>query len=441
MRKKVIGLYSREDRSLNSTARENTAILPARVRAPGNSLLWVLLAGALAIGFAPSLSAQVNSRVEEIQQAREQKVKVIEPEKTSKAESRLNYIVDEKILERITEGVGGFRVKIGGLATGQGFALGPEYFRDDLADGNLVFRGSVQGAVSKAYLIDLQLTLPKLAHDTLFLDFYSVHRNYPRIDYFGPGPNSAEGSRTNFRLEDTSFDFTAGVKPFRNFQLGITGGYLQVNAGPGQRPGIASIEEVFTPATTPGLVNQSDFLRGGGFIQFDYRDSPGGPRLGGNYLASFVNYNDRKLNLHNFRRLDFEAQQYIPFFNKRRVIALRARTSMTLINQGQSIPFYLQPVLGGSDDLRGFRSYRFYDDNLIVVNAEYRWESFTGLDMALFFDAGKVVPKPSQVNFHDLETSAGFGFRFNVRNSVFMRFDVGFSHEGYQIWFKFGNPF
>ena len=46
-----------------------------------------------------------------------------------------------------------------------------------------------------------------------------------------------------------------------------------------------------------------------------------------------------------------------------------------------------------------------------------------------------------RVNFHDLETSAGFGFRFNVANTVFLRFDVGFSHEGFQYWMKFGNPF
>ena len=106
-----------------------------------------VLGGVLFLASAFPLAAQVDSRVEEIQQARRQKAKVVVPEETSKAESRLNYIVDEKILERITEGVGGFRIKIGGMATGQGFALGPEYFREDLADGNLNFRGSIQGAV------------------------------------------------------------------------------------------------------------------------------------------------------------------------------------------------------------------------------------------------------------------------------------------------------
>ena len=61
--------------------------------------------------------------------------------------------------------------------------------------------------------------------------------------------------------------------------------------------------------------------------------------------------------------------------------------------------------------------------------------------MALFFDAGKVTPKTSQLNAHDLETTVGIGMRFNVRNATFIRLDVGFSHEGMRFWFKFGNPF
>ena len=113
---------------------------------------------------------------------------------------------------------------------------------------------------------------------------------------------------------------------------------------------------------------------------------------------------------------------------------------MSFTNGASRVPFYMQPVLGGSDDLRGFLPYRFYGDNLIVANVEYRWESFTGLDMALFFDAGKVTDDRSELNFNDLETSFGLGFRFNVNNSTFIRLDAGYSREGIQIWFKFANP-
>ena len=47
------------------------------------------------------------------------------------------------------------------------------------------------------------------------------------------------------------------------------------------------------------------------------------------------------------QRLDFEAQQYIPVLNERRVFALRAKSAMTW-SEGP-VPFYMQPSLGGSD--------------------------------------------------------------------------------------------
>jgi hemolysin activation/secretion protein len=105
------------------------------------------------------------------------------------------------------------------------------------------------------------------------------------------------------------------------------------------------------------------------------------------------------------------------------------------------VPFYLQPILGGSDDLRGFRAFRFSGNNSLVLNAEYRWESFSGLDLALFVDGGKVFPTPGHLNFSNLEASGGFGLRFNARNQTFLRIDVGFSREGFQAWFKFNDVF
>jgi hypothetical protein len=56
-------------------------------------------------------------------------------------------------------------------------------------------------------------------------------------------------------------------------------------------------------------------------------------------------------------------------------------------------------------------------------------------------DAGKVFRSKRQWNFHDLEASYGVGMRFNARNSTFLRIDAGFSHEGFQVWFKFNNVF
>lgn len=185
---------------------------------------------------------------------------------------------------------------------------------------------------------------------------------------------------------------------------------------------------------------QANFLRTGAFAQYDWRDNPDGPRRGGNYFAQFSDYRDRTLGASSFGRLDPEAQQYIPVFNERRVFALRAKSSL-IYADGRAIPFYMQPSLGGGDDLRGYRPYRFRGNNLVAMNAEYRWEVFSGLDMALFGDAGQVFMSKSELRWSAMESDAGFGFRFNQRNKTFLRLDVGFSHEGFQVWVKFDNPF
>lgn len=397
-----------------------------------------LISGAL---LCLPLSAQVASRDEAIQAARQEKAQHLAPDATSKLEQWLVQVREKKLIERITAGTSGLGVKLGGLTTGSGFAAGPQYVRRDLGDGQLVIRGSARASLKRFQLFDLEIGLPKLLRERLSFDFLAVHRNYPRVDYYGPGPDSAKTGRSDFRLEDTAYDFAGGVKPWRYLKLGAALGYLQVNVGPGADPRFVSTDKIFVPAVTPGIDRQADFLRGGAFLQLDWRDNPGGPRRGGNYLVRYSSYSDRTLGRHSFRRLDLEAQQYISFFNERRVIALRGKSVLTYTAAGQRVPFYLQPTLGGSDDLRGFRSFRFYDDNMIALNAEYRWESFSGLDMALFADAGKVFPQRAQWNLKDLEGTLGFGFRFNIRNNVFLRLDVGFSHEGYQIWLKFDNVF
>jgi outer membrane protein assembly factor BamA len=101
----------------------------------------------------------------------------------------------------------------------------------------------------------------------------------------------------------------------------------------------------------------------------------------------------------------------------------------------------MQPVLGGSEDLRGFRSFRFYDNNSLIMNGEYRWHVVNTISMALFADAGKVFTRRGQLNFSNLEADGGIGFRFNIRGRQFLRVDVAKGREGFRFWLKFNDVF
>jgi hypothetical protein len=385
--------------------------------------------------------AQTDSRAAEIASQQEEKAAQARPDERNKVERAMLWFREQDPLQRFSTGFAGFRPKIGGLGPGTGFGIGPEYSRTGLLDGLVNFRTAAQVSFRGDRKFDLQLSAPRIGKGRYFAEFYAVHHDYPRLSYYGSGPDSQKSGRTDFRLEDTAFDSTFGVRPLKHLTVGTSAGYVFNNVGRGTDSRYASAETVYSPAQAPGIDVQSNFLRAGTFAQYDWRDNPDGPRRGGNYFVQFNDYRDRSFGLGNFRRLDMEAQQFVPVLNDRRVFAFRAKSALTYSDGGRSIPFYMQPSLGGGEDLRGYRAYRFRGDNLVAMNAEYRWEVFSGLDMAVFGDAGSVFNRKSDFSLRSMETDLGFGFRFNQRNKTFLRLDVGFSHEGFQVWVKFANVF
>jgi hypothetical protein len=401
--------------------------------------LCLLLASLLRIGIAEEGA----TRAEQIQQRRaELATQPIESDEDV-LERSIEWADEHKLTTLFSHGWKGLTPTFGGLISEQGFALGTQLLRRDLSDGNVVVRASARGSIQSAYLVDAELGFPQLARNTAFLDFYVRHRNSPGVSFYGIGPNTAREFRTNYLLEDTTADLTFGVKPSRWLRLGITGGYLKANVGPGQRSEYASTEQVYSPAQVPGLDRQSDFLRGGVLAHVDWRDSPYFPRSGGQYYGRFDYYDDRDGGGFDFRRFTAEAQQMIPLFNKKRVIAARAKTIFSYPNSGQNVPFYLQPSLGSADDLRGFRPFRYLDSNSLVLNAEWRWEIMSYVEGAVFADAGKVFPRPGLVSFKDLQKSYGGGLRFRapVTGAMIFRLDFAASHEGFQVWFVFNDIF
>jgi len=394
----------------------------------------------LSILFAVSFAA-AQTRTGEIEAAREKKSQSLQKETVSDLENLMLQFKQKKVLERLTAGYNGLRAQFGNMATGSGFALGPEFFREDLADGQI--RLNISAAVSTHLWQKYQagVTAPHLAGDRVFLKLVAVRRDYRALEFYGMGIDSTRHCRSGYRLEDTSLEAIAAFRPMRNIRLGGSLGGLWADIRPGESDDFPAMQRIFDDVSAPGLDHQANFLRASIFGQIDYRDDPSGPKSGGNYVSEYTWYDDWSLGRFSFNRWDVDAQQYIPFFNKSRRFALRMRMTMTDAARRQRVPFYLQPFIGGSDDLRGFRPYRFTGPNAVVYNAEYRWEIFSGLVGALFFDAGKVMADRGNLAMSDLETSSGFGFRFNARNRTFIRLDVGFSHEGVCVWLKFNDPF
>jgi len=383
--------------------------------------------------------AQGQLRTDLIESARTDKQATLTPETPPNLERNIEWVENSLPYRLITGQSSGFGITFGSIVPGSSFAIGPRY-QKPFWDGKLLLRVDARAAVNESYGGRLEIVAPHLFNDHAFVTFSSQHRNISEMPYYGPGPDSRKTGRSNYRLEDTNVEVRPGVRIYKGLRTSLIGSYLAVNTGPGHATRYISSEQQFTSTETPGIDRQTNFWRGGGQVEYDWRDRPASPTSGGRYSAQYVRYLDKELGGYSFLRLDLDASQYIPLFNHTRVIALHGASSLTTAGNGQRVPFYVQPTLGGPDTLRGYRYNRFYGDNSVTVNGEYRWFCSPILEMAAFADAGKVFQRWEQWNFHNLQSDVGFSVRFKGRTAqTVFSLDTGFSHEGFQLWFRVNN--
>ena len=397
---------------------------------------------AVAVGAPPTAFAQTptpppDTRTEALKRAREEKQKSLAPYTASGLERALNT-VETRVIASF--GRDGLYPKFGSLATGSGFALGVGYLNRRLLDreGALNIWSAV--SLKKYWAVQGSLDMPSRAGRWLTLGTYARHQNYPQEDFFGVGPDSRREDHTAFKIVNTMAGGRAGVKPSPKLTIGGGLEYFRHDLAPGRNKAVPSIEALFTDETAAGLGVARNFLRPYLTLEYDYRQ-PRNARKGGWYRLEASRFGD-PTDEFTFNRVDVDVRQYASILAERRVLAMRLYASTTDPASSARVPFYLMPYLGGHDSLRGFRDYRFRGPHAILTQTEYRFEIWSGLDAALFYDAGKVALRRSDLNFKDLEHDYGFGFRFNTDNGTILRIDAGFgSSDGKHLYIVFGDVF
>jgi len=398
----------------------------------------------LALG-APAWAQEPATRQEALRREREEKSKALEPPEAGGIERGLLLIEQDRILERILNPAEGFYPKIGTVTPGGGFALGPAYRQPGLFGGHGVLELWGMASIARYWTIDAALLFPNLADGRLFAEFDAELFDYPDEEFFGLGPGSLRENDTAYGLSSNRFGARAGARlgPWVNVGGSINRLAPWIDYTDEDDPN-ERIDVIFDPATVPGLAlsERTDFLRYEAFAELNYRDPRGNPRSGGRYYVAMQQFDDRDLDRYNFRRFEVDLQQYLPIYKDRRVLALHALVSTSDADAGNEVPFYFQRTLGGPDDLRGFRRFRFRDEHMLLLQAEYRWEIFTAVDGAIFYDAGKVASRREDLSFSDLESDYGIGFRFGTANGVFLRVEGAFGSSGgkHFVW-RFGHVF
>src|SRR4029079_6411889 len=92
---------------------------------------------------------------------------------------------------------------------------------------------------------------------------------------------------------------------------------------------------------------------------------------------------------------EVDARGYIPLGSSRSSLALRARGEVQNSKRGSQIPFYDLSYLGGREYVRGYESYRFRANNMVMFTVEprrtvYKRSDRRGVDVFAFADSGTV---------------------------------------------------
>lgn len=380
------------------------------------------------------------SRAQAVADAEQEKAKHLEPQKPPRGERKFNHVQQKFIKPLINQN--GPALKFGGIPTGGGFSLGPQFTRQGLLADHLTWNTFVAGSTRKWYGGASSFDFHDLANGHLELRTDGGYQNSASVYYFGEGPDSSKSNKTDFDREFTTTHFAALGHFFdQKLTVGYILGGLLVHVGPGDRNDTPTTEQLFTEANTPGLTQQSNFITGTATVQLDF-SRPGFSNPAGLQLeADDSQFFDRSGNRANFHLLETQAIYYLPITNGLRTLVFRVRNETAFAENNQVVPFYLQPTLGGPDDLRGYDRYRFYADGNSVATLEYRWSISQTLEMAVFGDGGNVYARPGLIGVRDLHGDGGIGFRIKNKQASVMRFDVGFSPEGVNVWFVFNDIF
>jgi hypothetical protein len=280
---------------------------------------------------------------------------------------------------------------------------------------------------------------------------FARYWHMPEENFYGVGPDTDE-LEANYRLDEF---IGGGLVGYEVLPRVLVGGHVSYQAnryGRGRDDDHPPIEQAFFASEVPGLGVDVDYTVPGGFLEFDSRDipyetdyarrfAPTEERLRGISLEATSGFYAAVEALphvamgkgnYDYMRFNFESQQYLPFREGFQVLALREFLTITSTPGGNDIPFYEMKTLGGSRMLRGYDTFRFRDRNAVLLNAEYRWQIFRPLDMALFVDAGHVFGAVENVALEaeHIQTAYGVGFRIKSGPRVIGRFDVAYSDEG-----------
>ena len=252
-----------------------------------------------------------------------------------------------------------------------------------------------------------------------------IHANIANdVSYFY-GLSGQSENVTSYNSEEFSADVIWLRKVASNIYLGfgVIGAYIN-----------PSDIDVNTTNNTDLLVKDSSM---GGSIKIDYdsRDNVDNAFKGINLGFQF-NQMYSKSQSETYEQYQVYYSQYHQFQNLTGTLAWQVKGEFN----SDDTPFVQLANLGGDEKLRGYIEGRYVDNNMVFSQVEYRIPIYWRVGMVFWTGAGSVANDISGL-FDDTLISYGTGFRFNIKDRVNLRADIGFGDDGAEFYLNINEVF
>lgn len=223
----------------------------------------------------------------------------------------------------------------------------------------------------------------------------------------------------------TNFLFAQGSRrTWDKLYLGL--GFMSWSAQVGIEPEVIELDD--ERYTGPGIVGE-----------FDHRDHIMFPTEGYAIEGRYLVYRDAFGSDREFEKLNWSVTGYHAMRDTSRVLAGR------LAHEGGfgDVPFSAQSIVNGNRNLRGYSNGRYRADQLVTIEAEYRWMFHRRWGAVVFAGLGWSANKIDEMALNDTLPSSGLGVRFMMIETykINARIDYGWGKDDQAIYFSIGEHF
>jgi hypothetical protein len=241
------------------------------------------------------------------------------------------------------------------------------------------------------------------------VNVYAQSISLNKLTFFGLGPETTVAGRSFYGMTEHIVGANTIRPIYERLNMGV---YGEINARavdirPSRNQPSPSIEQLYTPASAPGLDNQPFFLQLGAGVRM--RPSALNNLLHFNYDVSYKPFFAVSDSSFSFQRLTVDLYQEISLHHTNMLVArdtngpndclidptadhprcpkvsvrnlegnlgVRVFTSLSMTPGRDTVPFYFQPTLGGADingnnSLSSYRDYRFRAPNILLLQEKF----------------------------------------------------------------------